>query len=216
MSTEDRILPLFPLNTVLFPDSTLPLQIFEDRYKSMMKYCLERDSTFGVVLIKTGQEVGAPATPHSIGTVAYITDVQRFADGKMLVSAVGQQRFKINDLIQYHPYIKAKIELLDDRDESLMPSVEFEALQASMATYLRLSAGLRGGWVRDPKVPSDPTLLSYFIGGALTVGLSEKQTLLEELSTSKRLEQELDMLRNEINEIKLKLTFEMRRKVSRQ
>ena len=116
MSTEDRILPLFPLNTVLFPDSTLPLQIFEDRYKSMMKYCLERDSTFGVVLIKTGQEVGAPATPHSIGTVAHITDVQRFADGKMLVSVVGQQRFKINDLIQYHPYIEAKIEILDDRD----------------------------------------------------------------------------------------------------
>ena len=68
MSSEDRSLPLFPLNMVLFPNATLPLQIFEERYKLMMKHCLEGDSKLGVVLIKAGAEVGGPATPHSTGT----------------------------------------------------------------------------------------------------------------------------------------------------
>ena len=60
-------LPLFPLNVVMFPNTSIPLQIFEDRYKQMLRDCLDGDSRFGVTLIKEGAEVGDPATPHPVG-----------------------------------------------------------------------------------------------------------------------------------------------------
>ena len=73
--SADRWLPLFPLNLVLFPNASMPLHVFEDRYKLMMQDCLDGDSRFGVVLIKAGSEVGEPAIPHSVGTVAQIAQV---------------------------------------------------------------------------------------------------------------------------------------------
>ncbi|MDP6513158.1 MAG: LON peptidase substrate-binding domain-containing protein, partial [SAR202 cluster bacterium] len=72
MPSAERILPLFPLNSVLFPGASIPLQIFEDRYKQMLRDCLDADSRFGVVLIKSGREVGGSAEPHATGTVAQI------------------------------------------------------------------------------------------------------------------------------------------------
>ena len=75
MEAPDRELPLFPLNVVLFPTMILPLRIFEERYKEMIHACLESDSRFGVALIREGQEVGAPAVPHNMGTVAHIRRV---------------------------------------------------------------------------------------------------------------------------------------------
>ena len=70
MSVE--LLPLFPLNTVLFPNMVLPLHVFEERYKLMINTCLAQDKPFGVVLIYSGTEAGGPAVPHSVGTVARI------------------------------------------------------------------------------------------------------------------------------------------------
>ncbi len=80
MEQGNRILPLFPLSAVLFPDAAIPLRIFEDRYKLMLQRCLESDSEFGVVLIKSGFEVGGPAETYSVGTVARIFDVERRDD----------------------------------------------------------------------------------------------------------------------------------------
>ena len=68
-------LPIFPLNTVLFPGAPLPLRIFEPRYREMLQACLEADRRFGVALIKSGQEVGESAEPYEIGTVARIEKV---------------------------------------------------------------------------------------------------------------------------------------------
>ena len=64
MSPQQRSLPLFPLNVVLFPNAVIPLHVFEERYKLMAQRCLDSDSRFGVVLIKSGDEVGGPADPH--------------------------------------------------------------------------------------------------------------------------------------------------------
>ena len=75
MATNTRRLPLFPLNTVLFPGVSLPLQIFEERYKLMLRECMESDKRFGVSLIREGDEVGGPAVPHVVGTVAHLVQV---------------------------------------------------------------------------------------------------------------------------------------------
>ena len=98
MAGEERNLPLFPLNTVLFPNASLPLQIFEERYKQMLEDCLQADSRFGVILIKAGAEVGEPAIPYSIGTVANIIQVQEARGGRRFISAVGERRFRIKEI----------------------------------------------------------------------------------------------------------------------
>ena len=216
MSAEERWLPLFPLNTVLFPDISLPLHIFEDRYKLMMQHCLDSDAKFGVVLIKAGAEVGEPAICYSTGTVARIEQVDRVEDGRMLISITGQQRFRIKNITQYRPYMAAQVELLEDDVEPQVPPTEMEAIREAVTQHLRLALGLRGGWIREAKMPSDPVVLSNFIAGTLQVGLHEKQALLEEASASKRLEIELDVLRREAEGLELRVAKELRGKYSRQ
>ena len=89
-------LPLFPLNCVLFPNELLPLHIFEERYKAMINNCLDGVPEFGVVLIKSGSEVGGQADPHLVGTVARIRQTQGLDDGRMMIVVVGKQRFHVN------------------------------------------------------------------------------------------------------------------------
>ena len=90
-------LPLFPLNTVLFPGMPLGLYIFEERYKLMMAQCLQEEQPFGVVLIAQGKEAMGPAAePHPVGCTAVITEVQKLNDGRMNIVAVGQERFHID------------------------------------------------------------------------------------------------------------------------
>ena len=216
MPPEARWLPLFPLNTVLFPSDALPLQIFEERYKQMMQDCLDSDSRFGVVLIKAGSEVGEPAIPHSTGTVAHIIQVNRVEDGRMFISVAGQQRFVIKEITQHRPYMAAQVELLGDELDEDIPPTEMQAIRQVVNEHVRLSLGLRGGWVREARAPSDPAALSYYIAGLLPVGPQEKQALLEEPTVSKRLEAELDLLRREVEPMKRRVASELRSRYSRQ
>src|SRR4051812_18221945 len=97
---SDRLslsLPLFPLNTVLFPGGRLPLRIFEQRYMDMAKVCLKDGSPFGVCLIVEGKEVGEPAIPADIGTLARITTWDMAQLGVLQIVALGVQRFRIRD-----------------------------------------------------------------------------------------------------------------------
>src|SRR5262245_38175495 len=92
-------LPLFPLNIVLFPRMPLPLHIFEERYKTMINRCLSEDRAFGVVLIREGSEVGAPAVPQTVGTRARIHAVERLAEGRMNLFTEGTERFRLLDYV---------------------------------------------------------------------------------------------------------------------
>ena len=86
--------PLFPLQTVLYPGGPLPLRIFEQRYLDMISRCLKNDEAFGVVLIRTGNEIG-PAEVYEIGTLAEITDWYQGSDGLLGVTATGRERFRV-------------------------------------------------------------------------------------------------------------------------
>jgi hypothetical protein len=88
-------IPLFPLNTVLFPGGPLPLRIFEPRYLDLVKRCLREDSGFGVVLIREGVEAGGPAQTFDVGTYARIVDFSQQPDGLLGIRALGQSRFRI-------------------------------------------------------------------------------------------------------------------------
>jgi Lon protease-like protein len=88
-------LPLFPLNTVLFPGGPLPLRIFEPRYVDMVRDCMRDSAAFGVVLIRAGQEVGAVTSAADIGTSARIIDFNSLPDGLLGISCIGEQKFRV-------------------------------------------------------------------------------------------------------------------------
>jgi hypothetical protein len=89
-------LPVFPLGSVLFPGGTLALKIFEQRYMDMAKKSLKDHAPFGIVLIREGEEVGAPADPHEVGTLAMIDDWDMETLGVLQVKVKGLERFRIN------------------------------------------------------------------------------------------------------------------------
>src|SRR3712207_5656759 len=102
-------LPLFPLNTVLFPGIPLALHIFEERYKQMIGRCLTEETPFGVVLIASGAEVGAPAVPRKVGTSARIVRAEQLEDGRYNLIAVGERRYSIEEVVQERPFLVARV-----------------------------------------------------------------------------------------------------------
>ncbi|MGA2777976.1 MAG: LON peptidase substrate-binding domain-containing protein [Steroidobacteraceae bacterium] len=90
-----NVVPLFPLNIVLFPGGPLPLRIFETRYVDMVRRCMREDQGFGVVLIREGEETGV-ADIREVGTMARIIDFDQLPDGLLGLTCVGQQRFRIH------------------------------------------------------------------------------------------------------------------------
>jgi Lon protease-like protein len=104
-------IPLFPLNTVLFPGTPIQLHIFEERYKQMINLCLQEQRPFGVVLIRNGMEALGPlAEPFHIGCTADIAQVQRLEDERMNLVAVGQERIRILSIDnQTQPYLVGKV-----------------------------------------------------------------------------------------------------------
>lgn len=94
MSETETETPLFPLQTVLFPEGVLPLRVFEPRYLDMVASCVREERRFGVVLIREGSEVG-PSRLYRIGTLARIIDWDQGTDGLLHITARGEERFRL-------------------------------------------------------------------------------------------------------------------------
>ena len=194
-------LPLFPLNAVLFPGATLPLHIFEERYKQMIRHCLEERTPFGVLLIRRGSAVGEPAEPFEIGTTAHIARVEHLQEGRMNLICLGGRRFRLLRMVQREPYLVGEVEVLasiagDPGGDDLA-----DTAAALFAEYYRLYLALSNQWARTLEMPRVPDELADFIGSRLGVSLWTKQRLLEELSPTRRLEMELDILADAIREL---------------
>jgi hypothetical protein len=113
MSPTPAWLPLFPLKTVLFPGGVLPLKVFETRYVDMVRECMKQNTPFGVVLIKTGQEVGAPAEPEAAGCLAHITQWDMPTLGVMLLRTRGGERFRILETrVLADQRVEARVEMI--------------------------------------------------------------------------------------------------------
>jgi uncharacterized protein len=187
-------LPLFPLHTVLFPGVPLPLRIFEERYKEMVAYCLTEDLPFGVVLIESGTEVGAPAVPRRVGTAARITRVERLPEGRLHLVAAGERRFRIARLQASRPYLVAEIEWLVDPDADSAPGDLVEQVRTELSRYLDRLFDLMDQEREAVELPSEAARLSFVTAAVLQVGLEEKQALLEAESASERLQAEVALL----------------------
>ena len=187
-------LPLFPLQTVLFPGGALPLHIFEERYRNMIRRCVEDDAPFGVVLIKEGREVGEPAIPHSVGTTARIVEADRMADGRMNILTRGDRRFRIGALLREQPHITALVEDIED-GETQAPKDLVSEVREAYADCVRALVALQGGWVADAKAPEDPVELSFFVPAAAEFEQVTRQEVIEIRDAAPRLARELAVLR---------------------
>ncbi len=176
-------IPLFPLNTVLFPGGPLPLRIFEARYIDMISERMRSAAPFGVVLIHEGQEAGAAST-YTVGTLAHITDFYQGSDGLLGVTAIGEQRFRIKSTSRMPDGLNvAEVEILPDEEPLQLPD-DFKGLAEILEGVLddlgRLYESLErryddAGWV------------SYRFVEILPLDLDQKQYCLEKADPVERL-----------------------------
>jgi len=176
-----RELPLFPLNSVLFPGLALHLHIFEERYKRMIEYCIAQDQSFGVVLIKRGMEASGPlAEPHSIGCSARIHNIQKLDQGKMNIIIIGEERFKILDIDQIsHPYLLGRIAPFPMRSVfSEGEEVLNSQLMDLSRQYIQILEKAGEVQIDAKNLPTDPVQLNYLMAAILQIPQMEKQELL--------------------------------------
>lgn len=176
---------IFPLNAVLFPGGVLPLRVFEQRYMEMAKSCLKKDEPFGVCLIRSGHEVGEPATPETLGCLARIVEWDMQQLGVLSIKASGGQRFRILETrVTDAALTRARVELLPhDEDVPLPP--EFHAC----ANLLKAVVDEHGpGLVPAPLRFDSTSWVSARLTEILPVPLAAKQKLLELTDARQRIE----------------------------
>jgi Lon protease-like protein len=202
-------LPLFPLNTVLFPGMTLPLRIFEPRYLRMMRDCLDGDPVFGVLLIKEGQEVGEAALPYEVGTTARILSVERASSEELHVVTVGEERFLLHNVSHDRPYLVGDIEPFPlEGSESLQVEALFDAELVLLTAYLELISQANRVDIQLQQAVAGPTEMAYLVAALLQVPLAVKQQLLSTADLGKMMEREVALLRSEITALTVMLRGE--------
>jgi Lon protease-like protein len=190
-------LPMFPLNAVVFPGVTVPLHVFEDRYRALVHHLLSIPDKsmrlFGIVAIREGYEVGRPDTAaaqwvHRVGCVVQMTSVEPYGDGRFDIEVVGRHRLRLDHLDTTGSYLVGDVEVLADHP----PRRADTAREAGRALeifeeYRRRLSQLRGDEVMDGALPRDPEYLSYALSATCLLTLGERQALLEADSAFERL-----------------------------
>ncbi len=177
-------LPIFPLGTVLFPGSILPLRIFEVRYMDMARECLRNDTPFGICLIREGEEVGAPAVPEAVGCMARIGECDVEELGILKVKAEGLERFRIvSTEVAKSGLIVGEIEQLAAEPEVR----ETMGLAESAAFLQKVIAGIGTDRFTGPADFDDATWVSFRLAEILPLRKDVKQKLLEITDATLRL-----------------------------
>lgn len=177
-------IPLFPLNTVLFPGGLLPLRIFEPRYLDMVSHCLRTDCGIGVVLIRRGQEVGQVAETYDVGTVCKIRYWNHRPDGMLGITLEGEQRFSIlSRQVTRNQSIEANIELLPEVADGAMP----ESRQYLASILQNILDKLEPPYsTMEKQLDSEDWVASRLIE-LLPMDMALKQRLLSEADAHKKL-----------------------------
>lgn len=198
----EQTLPLFPLGTLLFPGGTMSLHIFEERYRLMIGRCLSTNQPFGIVLLRRGHEViegrrmAIAPEPYDVGTIAVIQEHLRLEDGRYLLQVVGQQRFRISQIVEQAPYLVAQVKLLPDRVDGATLAAATE-LRAVYQRYWERVAAITGVEIEVEELPLEPIRLSYALADRLQIDPAQKQRWLEADVTA-RLRSLITALRTEL------------------
>lgn len=206
-------LPLFPLGTVLFPGLVLPLHVFEERYRALVRHLIRGDNdygAFGVVAIRLGRETvqgdtaidGTPTdeaetTLHQIGCTAEIRQLTAHPDGNFDLVTVGRRRFRIRELHRgATPYLEADIDWIDEPDADARAELLVPGLLDLFQRYLQVirTDGGDGG----EQLPDDPAVLSYLIAATAVLAVDDRQQLLAAVTPADRLALERRLINREL------------------
>ncbi len=196
------MLPLFPLGAVLYPGMLLPLHIFEERYRKLVRDLLDgpEPRRFGVIAIRKGRETGVEGVQslYEIGCTATLRRVEEHEDGRFNLVTVGTQRFRLLALDQTLPYLQGEIEMLAEEvvdQAAAAPAVR--AVQVAFRGYLDALTEWGGASVKVENLPAEPVLLSFIVAAAMVIDLPDRQALLDEPDALRRLAAERAMLSRE-------------------
>lgn len=205
-------LPLFPLGSVLFPGVVLPLRVFEDRYRVLVRTLMDAPADeprrFGVVAIRQGHgsEVGSDFGPdptaalHPIGCAAELRRIDRHDDGSYDLVTVGVRRFRLRHVdTDSEPYLVGDVDWLPTDEPELSTAGELLAARvgAAFEEYLAAVSATGGAAISPFELPDEPELLSYLVASATLLTLEDRQALLERDNAVDRLRSELTLLHRE-------------------
>lgn len=203
MSEKLEELPLFPLETVLFPYAALQLHVFEERYRDMVRDCMSADKPFGIVLVRSGDVTKGSAEPYMVGTAVRIVQVYTYEDGRLDIQVQGERRFRIRRIDESKPYMVGFVEPVVELDfeETEVTQYVVERARDNFQTFVE---GLfsRQDFKVQVRFPTDPVALSFTIANLLTMENLEKQRLLELTNTVERLQELVPILERNIFEAK--------------
>jgi len=179
-------LPIFPLNTVMFPGVRVPLHVFEDRYRALVHHLLAISDKslrlFGIVAIREGYEVGQHGvhSVHRVGCVVQMTSVEPYEDGRFDIEVLGRQRMRLDGLDTSGEFLVGDVEMLAERTAKGSDAAhEAARTYETFEEYRRRLSQMRGGDVLDGDLPRDPEFLSYSLAATCLLTLAERQALLE-------------------------------------
>jgi uncharacterized protein len=195
-------LPLFPLGTVLYPGLLLPLNIFEERYRQLVRDLLDgpEPRRFGVIAIRKGRETGVDGVSalHEVGCTATLREVAEQDDGRFHLVTVGTQRFRLASLDDTQPYLQGEMELLDEEvGDEAAAGLAAQAVRRGFRGYVEALASRESVEVIVPELPDEPLLLSYLVAASMILDLPVRQQLLAEPDAERRLGAERALLARE-------------------
>jgi len=195
-------LPLFPLGAVLYPGMVLPLHIFEERYRRLVRDLLGRPDPrrFGVIAIRKGRETGVEGVHslYEIGCTAALRRVEELPDGRFDIVTVGTQRFRLLALDDHLPYLQGEVEpLTEDPVDPGAAAPLVRAVQVAFRAYLDALTAGSGAIVKVDDLPDEARLLSFMVAAAMVIDLPERQGLLAEPDTVRRLSAQRSLLARE-------------------
>jgi uncharacterized protein len=196
-------LPLFPLGTVLFPGLLLPLHIFEDRYRQLIRDLADgpEPRRFGVIAIRHGRETGVDGIQalYEIGCTAILRQVTPLEDGRYDVVTVGTQRFRLAGLDDSGPYLRGQVDLLtEETGDEAGAAQAVRIVRDGFRAYLNALAERGVTQISAPELPEDPVTLSYLVAASMIIDLGDQQALLAEPDALHRLAAERALLSREL------------------
>ncbi len=185
-------IPLFPLQTVLFPGGWLPLRIFEQRYLSLVRDCTQSDSGFGVCLIAQGKESGEAAVPHAVGTLASIVDWYTLEDGILGIATRGEARFHAGKAnVDHQGLMRARVDWLPE-PAPIQLAVEYSVLAQILSRLMERVQHQYKDFTPDNL--ENAARVGYRLAELLPLDLVEKQSLLELIDPELRLDRLLQLI----------------------
>src|SRR5580693_5897621 len=200
-----EMLPLFPLGAVLYPGMLLPLHIFEERYRKLVRDLMDgpEPRRFGVIAIREGRETGVDGVSalYAIGCTATLRRVTERDDGRFDLITIGADRFRLTTLDRSRPYLQGEVDILPDdtgdSGESGAAGRAVEAVQRAFRGYVDTLTARGLTQVSVPDLPDEPTALSYLVAASIIADLPDRQALLAEPDALARLTAERTLLARE-------------------